>query len=832
MLEQIDTKRDYTLSRRKFIQGAAAATVAAGLSSSALLAGCTPSESADKEGATPSNGSSEERTFVVCHTNCKGQCPTNALVRDGKIIHLEAADVPEGYEDIKRLCSRGLSHIQTLYGTQRLQAPLRRVGERGAGEWEQITWDEAIDEIATKWKGYIEEFGPYSITRGTCGGNTGMVGKQTYSRLWNTFGGAALGANTDNNNFVGMRNALGSGLYWNGNEFRDAYNAKTIIIWGYAVESQPMYWNQLISQKESGVKVIAIEPHFFLGPSAADQWIPIQPGTDGALAMALISVVIEEDLIDVEFLQTKSCAPFLVKPDGSYLRESDFGAELEEGDPDRIMVFDPASQNIVVADECPAPDLRARTTASIDGTSVDVTTTFNLLLKRLDEEGITLAKASQMCDIPEDVIRDLAHTIADSPVTFRVGYGLDHYYNGYYTVFSVMSLAILTGNIGKPGASVGDGLNTYGNFVNYGYQFPLGYGAVSASGFAMGFSYPTVEIDNVLATGQFNGVEIPFKSIYIHDTNYVTCYSEGDKWIERLNNFELIVVADQWMTSTAEIADIVLPVCHWYEMSDLAGFFNASTFATLSDKAVEPLYESKPDYEIAQLLGRALGYEDLFQHSNDEIIEEIIDSDGAKELGVSLAALREKHYIRQIPANADGNYVYGEDGYFGTPTGRVQFYLEDPAPEQEYGQDEVDRELARLPHWMEPNEVGLDNPLREKYPLQYFTENTKYRLHSQWDSVSWLRELDPEPLIKLNPIDADARGIKKGDVVRVHNDRGFAVMKADINAGLRPGVVSATKGWRAEAYIEGNFQNLTTLAYDRFNLNQNFYDAVCEVEKV
>jgi molybdopterin-containing oxidoreductase family molybdopterin binding subunit len=144
----------------------------------------------------------------------------------------------------------------------------------------------------------------------------------------------------------------------------------------------------------------------------------------------------------------------------------------------------------------------------------------------------------------------------------------------------------------------------------------------------------------------------------------------------------------------------------------------------------------------------------------------------------------------------------------------------------------MDLEGARLPHWVEPDEVGTDNPLRANYPLQFFTENTKYRLHSQFDKLSWLREMDPEPLIKLNPVDADARGIKKGDKVRVFNDRGSAVIVADINPGLRPGVVSATKGWRREAYIEGNFQSLTSIAYEPFNLNQNYYDALCEVEKV
>jgi molybdopterin-containing oxidoreductase family molybdopterin binding subunit len=817
------------LSRRKFIGGAAAMAALAGFSSAAFLTGCSKPTSTDTE--PPETADTTEIKFVVCHTNCKGQCPTSAHVRDNRIVHLEAAECPEGYEEYKRLCIRGISHIQNLYGPQRLQTPLRRVGERGAGEWEQITWDEAIEEISTKWKGYIDEFGPLSITRSANGGNTGMVGKQTYARLINVLGAGTMGSSMDNNCFVGMRNALGSGIYWNGNEWRDIYNAKTLVLWGWAIESQPMFWNQLMNQKDSGVKIIVIEPHYTAAARGADQWIPIEPGTDGALAMALMNVVIEEDLIDKEFLVKHSCAPLLVKPDGSYLRESDLGATIAEGATDRLTVFDTATGAVAFADEATTPDLYASTTATVGGAEVAVTTTYNKLLERLESEGITVAKAAEMCDISEDVIRDLARTIADSPVTIRCGYGVDHYYNGYYAVFSIMSLGILTGNLGKPGAACGDGLNTYGNFVNYGYQFPMGFSGTVSKGIPLGFVWPCMEFDKIAETGQFNGYDIPMKALYIDDTSPVTMYSEGDYWVEQLKRFEFIVIAEQWMTSTAEIADIVLPVCHWYEMEDVAGFFNQSPFVTFSQKALDPLYESKPDFEIAQLIARALGHGDLFQHTNAQIIEEIINTDGAKEMGITLDALREKHFIPQLPASEGGNYIYGYDGVWGTPTGKVQFYLENPAPENEYGQP-WNKEGARLPHWVEPQEVGKDNPLRSKYPLQFFTENTRYRLHSLFDKVAWLREMDPEPIIKFNPVDADARGIKKGDKVRAYNDRGSVVLVADINPGLRPGVVSATKGWRSEAFIEGNTQNLTSRAYEPFNLNQNFYDVICEVEKV
>ena len=100
-------------------------------------------------------------------------------------------------------------------------------------------------------------------------------------------------------------------------------------------------------------------------------------------------------------------------------------------------------------------------------------------------------------------------------------------------------------------------------------------------------------------------------------------------------------------------------------------------------------------------------------------------------------------------------------------------------------------------------------PEAKKYPLNYFSTNTKYRKHSMFANVDWLKELDPEPIIEMSPVDAEARGIKNGDIVNIHNDRGKAKVKAKVHEGVKPGIVNIKQGWWHTDYIEGHHQMMT-----------------------
>ena len=146
-----------------------------------------------------------------------------------------------------------------------------------------------------------------------------------------------------------------------------------------------------------------------------------------------------------------------------------------------------------------------------------------------------------------------------------------------------------------------------------------------------------------------------------------------------------------------------------------------------------------------------------------------------------------------------------------------------------FGQKIADCE--RLPYYEHANEAYEENPLRDKYPLFGCSEHSKYHVHSQLAYTPVMRELEPEPLLKVNATDAAERGIQQGDYVRVYNDHGYAVLKARVTEGIKPGVVSIPHGFQASQFVEGHTQDLTNVYMNDFCSNSAFYDFLCEVEK-
>jgi len=162
--------------------------------------------------------------------------------------------------------------------------------------------------------------------------------------------------------------------------------------------------------------------------------------------------------------------------------------------------------------------------------------------------------------------------------------------------------------------------------------------------------------------------------------------------------------------------------------------------------------------------------------------------------------------------------------FFKTPSGRLEFYAERM---REFGQE--------LPVYIEPLESAR-LPLAQKYPLSFLSTHAKHRHHSMFANVDWLRELEPEPVLNMNPVDAEKRGIQDGEMVTAFNDRGSVTLKARIHEGIKPGVVNVNQGWGPRDFARGSHNELThaTLnpAQEAANEpNTAFYDVLCEVRK-
>lgn len=811
------------MSRRTFVKASAATTVVAGAIASNPVGSAMRILSTDKAKAAKKN---EEKIFAgACRGNCASGCFLNIHVRDGKVVRTSARDFPN--PEYNRICVKGLTHPYRIYHKDRLKYPMKRVGKRGEGKWERISWEEAITTITNKWKEYEQKFGKESFAICFGSGSFGVLSGQGIgnptSRLVNITGCAQINITVDAAHMYIAGDTVGIGPNFTLNEIADLKNAKSIFVWGSnPVISQQQSTHFILEAQEQGSKLVVIDPIYNITASKADIFVPIRPGTDGALALAMMNIVVRENWIDEPFLKKSTVAPFLVKEsDGKYLRLSDIGHNVE-GEEDKIVVLSKDGK-IGLPEEISDPVIEG--TFTLNGHKV--TTAYSLLLERIAE--YPPERAAEICNIPVEQIEEITKIYAtNKPSTIYSYFGVDHYVNGHYSLFAMYALAMITGNLGKPGAACGMG-ETFGiNFANVmGTTFPEG-----ATGPSIVMAAPDMEqVVNEQRYGTKKDLNL--KGVYFTHVNILGNGIERKYMLDWLNKLDFIAVADMNMNETAQYADILLPVAHWFEVEDAYCNYSTHPYLLYQEKAIEPLYECKSDFEIIKMIAKKLGYGSYFEMDETEYLNLWLDTDGAREMGITLERLKKEKVIKCMPGE---NFVFASDGVFPTPTGRAQFYKENPTPNTNYDIRFYDKEFdvskERLPYWEPPHEAWHENPLFEKYPFRMISEHVKFRTHTQWWDVPVLLELDPEPTVKINPEDAKKYDIRTGDKVKIFNERGYVVMKAVLNAGIQPGVLVAPKGWEKDQFIDGHFGDLTSRVMHPICANSAFFDLLVAIEKV
>lgn len=747
-----------------------------------------------------------EQVFrCVCRPNCGGFCPHEVTVRDGHVVKSTFAPLPDPV--FNRICLRGLTNLQRLHNPDRIKYPMMRVGERGENRWRRISWEEAITRITDNWRRTQAEYGPQAVAfYGGTAGHTLFHGTLPgmMPRLANAMGATTLEVALDMAFSHGYTRVAG---YLDGNGPKDWKNAKTIIIDGYNITEANIHnWHFVADAKEGGTKVIVIDPVFTHAAAQADQYIPCRPGSDAALILAMMHCIVRDGAHNVEFITEHTVGPYLVSQDtGRFLRRSDLG---HTGD-DRIVVAD-ADGSFLPLDEATAPVIEGHFT--VDG--IAVATAFQLLRERLEEYPPRVG--AELTEIPESTIEQLAAEFVSGPTTLITGWGVQAYNNGTETGRSWATLAAITGNIAKPGCEVASFWGIYTG-ANFGFAAPDG---------KMGTTLPVVKMPEFMTTGKANGVDFPMKSLYIYQGNIVGNTVDQVDWLNNVvPNLDLIVTCDLAFTDTARYSDIILPAAHYYEMEEIISALGTHPYVQYSEKAIDPLFEAKPDGDIARLLADAMGVGEYFAKTDAEFMDEALDTEMSKSLGISYESLKQQHAIRAHPEEW---LAYGGKPQFYTVDGRLHFYDEDPQPRISYGQDiPVDRE--RLPVFFPPTEAWPGTPAQLKYPLVLLSERARFRVHSMWFDTPWLRELDPEPIVKINPADAEPRGITDGSHVEVFNDRGRAVAKAVLTQGIKPGCLTYPKGWQRHQHIAGSFSELNSNVVDPVGVNMSFFDATVDI---
>jgi molybdopterin-containing oxidoreductase family molybdopterin binding subunit len=712
-----------------------------------------------------------------------------AHVRDGVLVKVEPADFPDS--DYRYICGRGLCTPRLVYHPDRLKYPLKRIGERGEGKWQRISWDEALDTIAHKYEEIQGKYGRESLAWATWAMGAQSALSPIYLRFANACEGTFImmigpgdsaGPCGDVTSYGNSRGQLIT---------IDFDNPELVVLWGdNATVTEPWSWARIRRDKEKGTKVVVIDPLFTPTASKADQWLSIRPGTDTALALGMMNVIINRGLQDEPFIHKNTVAPLLVRCDnGMFIRAKDIGTGKST---DEFLVFD-INNNRAEIPDVPGVVASLRGTYNVNG--IECKPAFQLLVEMV--ERYSPEKVSEITGASPDIIERLALEYATKkPVASYTGWGVQRTFHGDLAWRAITTLAAITGNISLNGVR----------------EFMLNRAGFTEVEGKAGKRIPLLQMYEAIMTGKPH----PIKALWIAKHNFVNQGPNMNKVLkELLPRLEFVVTADMFMNASAQYSDIVLPACTQFEFTDLiVPQPHCHTYMLLQQKVIEPLYESKPDLDILTELAKRMGLGEFFEKDAEGYIEQLLDSGHPSMQGSTLERLKKGPIPlpeHRIPA-------------FNTPSGRFEFYSEKL---KKFGQE--------LPVYIEPLESAR-KPLAKKYPLTLLTTHSRFRAHSQFANIPWLKELDPEPLVEMNPADAKKRGIKDRDIARVFNDRGYVKLKAKVHEGIMPGIVNIPQGWEPVSYIEGHHQTLTHDVINEAQLsvfvpNPAYYDILVEVEK-
>lgn len=237
-------------------------------------------------------------------------------------------------------------------------------------------------------------------------------------------------------------------------------------------------------------------------------------------------------------------------------------------------------------------------------------------------------------------------------------------------------------------------------------------------------------------------------------------------------------------SETCEYSDIVLPCAHYFEY-DWIQASSHTPFLYMANKVADPIGEAKEDVEIFRAIAERMDNEAakaFYAKSNEEMMRMVVDTEKGEPVGITFDNLKEKGVL----ADRDENWIHWEEQRWPTLSGRLEFYVENPGARIDIGKP-IDKDFYHMPTYHTPFEAYDESEQHEKYPLYHYCERTRWHLHTQYNHAPVLRELDPEPYLRMNPVDAEARGIAEGDYVEAYNDRGPLRVQGEIRYGRQAG---------------------------------------------
>lgn len=694
-----------------------------------------------------------------CPHDCPDTCSMQFHVKDGALLSVSGN--PDHPMTRGGLCVKLKDYEKRHYHPNRLLYPMKRVGPKGSNQFERITWDEALDTIVDRWQALMNDQGPRAILPVSYLGNQGLVhGLNGGDAFFNR-----LGATVCERTFCGE----GSCTAWlltvgptAGVDPESFIHANFIVIWACnSVSTNLHHWHIIKEAQKRGAKIVVVDAFASKTAKEADWHIAPKPGTDGALAMAMMHVIIEEDLVDHDYVEKYTVG---------------YAALAERAKP------------------------------------------------------CTPEWAAEITGIPADQIRLFAREYATTPpAAIRIGVALERSYGGSQAIRAVTCLPALIG----AWRHVGGGA----------LQFPVWEHPYKFDVICRPDLIPEgTPVVNILQLGRAllgeTPLEVPIQSIMVWNTNPVTQSPETDKVIEGLKREDLFtVVADHFISDTASYADIVLPAAMGAEQEDMILSWG-HLYLTYNTKCIEPPGEALPNNEIFRRLAQRLGFEeDNFKWSDSECLEHYVDWNSPACQGIDLDYMREHGFARLNVGTKDDRAPHRE-GKFPTPTGKCMFMVEGAKNfvagpfRQMYDGFQPGEDLDPLPAYVPSRETADANAaLAARFPLNIISPKSHGFINSSYANMESKLRVQGEQYLMINPLDALARNVQDGMMVKTYNERGAFEAIARVTTDVNPGIVVATLGyWRQ--LNKGTVNCISSAEYGDMGHSNTFSDNLVEVQLV
>lgn len=710
---------------------------------------------------------SDYKTFrSTCAMECL-HCNLTGYVYKDELVKIEAT---ENFN--VKCCLRGISRTKWVYHKDRVRTPLLRIGEKGEGKFKSISWDEALDLIESKIRTAIAEHGNESLLLNTHAGNMDSIKNDFGGAFFNYLGGATRQAGSLCCSAVtaGMIPMVGIRYA----DTRDTIaDSRYILCWGNnPAVTMHAYFKEYTKAQRNGARIVVIDPRFNETAAKADEWIPIVPGTDTALALGMMKIIFEEKLYDEAFLLAHTGTPYLVDANKQLLRASN-------DDKESYLVFDTRTQRLVRHD---TPNIQPALQAEQLPQHAAYTTVFELI--KQEAMAWDLARVSAETDIPVETILRLTHEYCANTPSMIVQNmsGAQRTEFGAYVAASQFYLAILTGNIGKAGAGICDAGGVR-QMIKINAPLPPAPNVKKIQ------PIPIAKMGEWVAEGKPHDIHV----WWIMTMGALTQLPNTNKVKEALKKVPFVIVADNLMTSTTKYADLVLPVTTIFEDTSLMAGVR-SHYIQLMEKAVEPVGEAKPDYWIFARLAERFGFGDVFNKPIEHYIDVCLEGTGITREQLA------KGPIKPV----EGQWIPFKEGEFRTPTKKAHLFIESW---QEKG-------YSPVIHYYPVVESPKGSPeLAQKYPLMCVQRKLARSVHSSHGMNEWILEVQRnQPNVLINTVDAQQRNIRHGQWVTTYNDRGEHRAIAIVTRQIKQGVVCLDNGWWEEQ--GGSSSHVTNDAYE------------------